>query len=164
MSKLTIAVSDPDSGNSFGEIQVGKIVGAVLAGFGGRSIPPLRVVNEILKYGYWEFGGSTSYQWEPFSIDEEAYKEVSKQLLEAGFAEHIYPDCVTDIASLHLYELSKGDEGFVVEIHPILKAMFTLRRPGGPRSVVSGVEATADAEYKKLSGIYSAFVRERLGI
>lgn len=62
--------------------------------FVSEVIPPIFVINDVLKKGVVDAGMSGGCRWKPFQLDEEEYGDLVSKLKEKKFAEITPPDWV----------------------------------------------------------------------
>jgi hypothetical protein len=70
-----------------------------------RIIPPLEVVNDVLRRGHSDAGMSGGCRWEPFKVDSHEWEEL-REALEARATPHRYvapPEWVSSFADWHAW-------------------------------------------------------------
>ncbi len=82
----------------------------------GRRLPPLNVLNSIFQTGLADAGMSGGVRWDPFTIDDEQYKQLSLRCRRVGLATPIYPDWVRTRPDFHVWE-AEVDCGVPAESH-----------------------------------------------
>ena len=68
-------------------------------------LPPLRVVNDVLRQGEYEGGMSGGWRWEPFGIGAEEYRELANKLELPAMTE--VPGWVHDYGGWTVWEMER---------------------------------------------------------
>jgi hypothetical protein len=71
--------------------------------FVSEVIPPIDVINEVLKKGVVDAGMSGGCRWKPFQLDTQEYSELVSQLKKRGFAEIMAPEWVRSHSDWHTW-------------------------------------------------------------
>lgn len=71
--------------------------------FVSEVIPPLEVVNEVLKKGVVEAGMSGGCRWKSFQLDTQEYSELVSELKKRNFAEITPPASVRSHSDWHTW-------------------------------------------------------------
>ena len=82
----------------------------------GRRLPPLSVLNSILETGLADAGMSGGVRWDPFTIDDEQYKQLSVRCRKVDLATPTYPDWVRSRSDFQVWE-AEVDRGVPAESH-----------------------------------------------
>lgn len=85
MRELTYAISPGCSGRW--QEQAGalpQLLRAIPYFMTGQLIPPLAVVNDVLRQGQADAGMSGAVQWQPFQIDAQEHRQLVERLIQEG--------------------------------------------------------------------------------